>query len=61
MHNLITGFYVPNQADNQAGHDASFGSTIVIADKQACGGGNVKPAATERGEMFVELMSDLGL
>jgi len=28
MHNVMSGFYVPNAADLQAGHSAGFGTTI---------------------------------
>ena len=61
MHNVMTGYYVPNASDNQAGHTPGFGSTILIANNQLCGLNIVTAGATERGNKFVELMGDMGM
>ena len=61
MHNVMTGFYVPNASDVQAGHTAGFGSTTLIAKKLSCGANIVTADATARGDKFVELSGDLGL
>ena len=61
MHNIMSGFYVPSGSDLQAGHTAGFGSTILVASKSSCGGWIVTDDATERGNKFASLLSDLGL
>ena len=57
----MTGFYVPNASDDQAGHSAGFGSTIIIANKASCGTNQANADATARADKFVELSGDLGL
>ena len=61
MHNVMTGYFVPNASDEQAGQASNFGSTIIIADSTLCGSNIVTPGATARGDKFTEFMSDLGL
>jgi len=41
MHDIMTGFFVPNDKDQAAGIKGSFGSTTnVINGYSECGGGN---------------------
>lgn len=61
MHNIITGFFVPNANDDTAGHSIGFGTTTMIAKNSSCGGGVAKPDGTARGAKFIELSGDLGL
>lgn len=61
MHNIMTGFYVPNQSNIRAGQEAGFGATMLIASKLSCGNNVVTEEAAARSDMFVELLSDLGL
>lgn len=54
MHNVMTGFYVPNNSDKQAGHNAGFSTTMLIADKSLCGGWVITQGARERAAKFNE-------
>lgn len=57
----MTGFYVPNSADLQAGHTAGFGTTIQIIDKTYCGSGSHHSEATSRKNKYLDFQEDLGL
>lgn len=47
-HSVMTGFYMPNSSDLQAGHTAGFGTTINIFDQPLCGTGSNTQGANER-------------
>ena len=60
MHDIMTGFFVPNAKDLAAGIKGGFGSTTnVINGYSECGGGNRN--AQLRGEYFLEFLTELGL
>lgn len=61
MHNVMTGFFIPNSSDLQAGHKAGFGSTILIADKTLCSTGQRTKGSLDRAASFTAFEEDLGL
>ena len=55
MHEIMTGFYVPNDYDVSLGIKADFGATTnVISEGTECynAGGTESSAATDRGESY---------
>lgn len=52
MHDVMTGFFVPNSADSGVGVGADFGTTTnVINGGLECGNGSSK--AVSRGEYYL--------
>lgn len=60
-HNVMSGFYVPNSSDLQAGHTAGFGTTIQIFDKTHCGTWHKSQGSIDRVNLFKSYEEDLGL
>lgn len=59
MHNVMTGYYEPNAGDLAAGHKAGFGSTTIIASPSSCSY-IVTADDKNRGDLYVDLITDLG-
>lgn len=60
MHDIATGFWVPNTQDTNAGFQSGFGATInVLNGNVECGSTNVN--ANSRSSYYSSLMSYFGL
>ena len=60
MHDVMTGFFIPNSADAAVGIGADFGTTTnVINGGLECGNGSSK--AVSRGEYYTEWLAFFGL
>lgn len=60
MHDVMTGFYVPNATDLNANFTASFGTTInIINGGFECG--NVSSKAASRGEYYLKWLDFFGM
>jgi len=61
MHDVVSGFYVPNAVDVEAGIKGGFGSTInIINGDMECGAG-ANIWAERRGSYYMEFLAELGL
>lgn len=61
MHDVVSGFFVPNAADVAAGIKGGFGSTInIINGGIECGGGS-NTKAENRGTYFLEFLDEFGI
>lgn len=61
MHDVVTGFYVPNAVDEAAGIKGGFGSTInIINGGIECGGGS-NAKAENRGLAYLEFLDEFDL
>jgi hypothetical protein len=59
-HSVITGNFVPNAGDLQAGHNGGFGTAILVLSKDDCGGWTQKPGATELANKYNDNLVMLG-
>ena len=60
MHDVMTGFYVPNASDLAKNFTATFGTTInILNGGHECG--QVTDQATKRGEYFLEWLNFFGM
>lgn len=60
MHDVMTGFFVPNSSDAAAGIGADFGTTTnVINGGFECGNGSTK--SVSRGEYYLEWLNFFSL
>jgi len=60
-HSVMTGFYVPNASDNQAGHKDGFGTTTFAIAKELCSDWNKSQGSKDRADYFNDMLEDLGL
>lgn len=63
MHDVITGFYQPNEIDVENGITAgSFGTTVNIAGgSNECGLESLDPQTARRVSYFVNFLAEFGL
>jgi len=62
MHDVITGHYVPNQAEKDAGVKGGFGTSINILNRGPnCGGEDKKDSATKRIGYYNHFLTKLKL
>jgi len=60
MHDVMTGFFVPNSADDRANVGATFGTTInIINGGYECGNGSSK--AVSRGTYYTKWLEFFGM
>ena len=58
-HSVMTGFYVPNASDNQAGHKDGFGTTTFAIAKELCSDWNKSQGSKDRADYFNDMLEDL--
>lgn len=60
-HNVMSGFFVPNTSDLQAGHTDGFGTTINILSNADCGTWTSSPGAEARLTSFKNYSTMMGI
>lgn len=63
MHEVMTGYYVPNSVDTTAGNYASFGTTtnILMGDTECGQGGDESEKAAERATEYTSYCTLFGI